>query len=51
LLSFEVRSQIAWPYPPARKIVRLVAPGGAGGGKKDPNIDKISNLPWRVTLV
>jgi hypothetical protein len=31
--------------------VRLVAPGGAGGGKKDPDRDKISNLPWRVTRV
>ena len=26
-------------------------PGGAGGSKKDPDKDKISNLPWRVTRV
>jgi hypothetical protein len=37
--------------PPIRKIVRLVVPGGAGGGEKDPDRDKISNLPWRVTRV
>jgi hypothetical protein len=24
-------------------------PRGAGGGKKNPDRDKISNLPWRVT--
>jgi len=26
-------------------------PGGAGGSKKDPDKDKISNLPWRITQV
>jgi hypothetical protein len=51
LKSFEVRSQIVWPCPPVRKIVRLVVSGGAGGSKKDPDRDKISNLPWRVTRV
>ncbi|KAL9344879.1 hypothetical protein Peur_062554 [Populus x canadensis] len=45
------RSQIVWPCPPVRKIVRLVVSGGAGGSKKDPDRDKISNLPWRVTRV
>jgi len=51
LKCFEVTSQIAWPCPQVRKIVRLVVSGGAGGGEKDPNRDKISNLPWRVTRV
>ena len=49
VVLWEVRSQIVWPCPPARKIVRLVVPRGAGGGKKNPDRDKISNLPWRVT--
>ncbi|KAF4388147.1 hypothetical protein G4B88_021843 [Cannabis sativa] len=30
-------------------MVRLVAPGGAGGGKNDPERESISNLPCRVT--
>jgi hypothetical protein len=51
VVLWEVRSQIAWLCPPTRKIVRLVVPGGARGGKKDPDKDKISNLPWRVTRV
>jgi hypothetical protein len=32
--SFEVRSQIAWPCPPVRKIVRLVVPGGLEAARK-----------------
>ncbi|WVZ09413.1 hypothetical protein V8G54_013943 [Vigna mungo] len=38
------------PCPPARYIVKPVAAGGAGGGRKDPARDKISNLPWSVTM-
>ncbi|KAJ6944506.1 hypothetical protein NC652_009785 [Populus alba x Populus x berolinensis] len=45
------QSQISWPCHPIKKIVRLVVPGGAGDGKKDPDRDKISNLPWRITRV
>jgi len=37
--------------PPVRKIVRLIVPGGAKGGEKDPDRNKISNLPWKVTPV
>jgi len=51
LKFFEVRSQIAWPCSLVKKIARLVVPGGARGGKKDPDKDKISNLPWRITQV
>ncbi|KAF1876549.1 hypothetical protein Lal_00021263 [Lupinus albus] len=37
------------PCPPARYIASPDAAGGAGGGKKDPDKDRISNLPCRVT--
>ncbi|WVZ23305.1 hypothetical protein V8G54_001849 [Vigna mungo] len=30
-------------------MVKPEAAGGAGGGRKDPLRDKISNLPWSVT--
>lgn len=36
------------PCPPARNTVRLVAPGGAGGGRKEPESDRISNRPCSV---
>jgi hypothetical protein len=32
--SFEVRSQIVWPCPPVRKIVRLVVLGGLEAARK-----------------
>nr|GLL25858.1 uncharacterized protein LOC109506734 [Ipomoea trifida] len=39
------------PCSPAKYIVRLVAPGGAGGGRNDPERERISNLPCSVTTV
>ncbi|KAF5822545.1 hypothetical protein HanXRQr2_Chr01g0027851 [Helianthus annuus] len=36
------------PCPPAKYMVKLVAPGGAGGGKKDPDNERISNRPGSV---